>query len=211
MYGSGSAKPPIEEPGKKARLRQHSAPSDKENMNTNTKTSSSDTVTAAGPNPSTRPQVQHDASTASIKSGMLGHGSGEPQLHQESVNSPQPTDPFRSPITYPKRTEFDDQSLNVERRVDPEFTQTEEEETAAIGQTSSYRSYPLATGDKTSPLPEREHSQPRSHHQQKRLVLQVAEQVLGLEPYSQGRIIQGLGTSERTPKFRIELSQEHLA
>jgi hypothetical protein len=198
MYGSGSAKPPIEKPGKEARLGQLSAPSDKENMDTNT--SSSATVTAAALNPSTRPQAQHDASTASIKSGVLGNGSGEPHMHPETINTAQPSDPFISPITHSKRTKFDDQPLNVERRVDPELTQTKGEEKAAIGQTSTYRSYPLVTGDKTSPLLKIESSHPRIHQQPEKIGAPSSGAGAGLGAIQPGPDNTGTGQVEENTK-----------
>jgi hypothetical protein len=159
MYGSGNTNPPIEKAGKKDRLGDDLATSDKADASTQ----SQDTATPSGFSPSARPQAQRDASIASIKSGVLGHGSEEPRLHQEPVKTSQPTDSFSHSMTHPTSSELEDQSWHSERRADSGPTQTRGEDTAAIDQTSTYRSYPLATGEKTSPTLEREPSEPTSN------------------------------------------------
>jgi hypothetical protein len=161
MYGSGNTKPIIEKAGKNARVRDDFATADKADAST----PSQDTATLSSSNTSARPQAQRDASTASIKSGVLGNGSEEPRLQQETVMKSQPPDSLRDPITYPTHPESENQSWHGEPRVDSGPAHTRGGDTTAIGQTSTYRSYPLATGEKTSPFMDREPSEPTRHQQ----------------------------------------------
>lgn len=153
MYGSGSAKLPNEKSGKEASHGEHSASSGKEGA-----TTQFPGTATSNPTPPARPQAQYDASTASIKSGVLGSGLEESQLTSETANTSHTADASKDPITYPTGTESNDYSDQAERRVDPELSSKRGEETAAVGQTSTYRSSSFAKGDKTSHVIDREPS-----------------------------------------------------
>jgi len=182
MYGSGNTEPPVEKAGKKARLGDHFATSGKADANT----PSQDAAKPSSLNSSARPRAERDASTASIKSGVLGHGSEEPRLQQETTKTSEPTDSFRDPTTHPTRSKLEDQPWHGKRRVDPGPTQTRGGDTAAIGQTSTYRSYPLATGEKTSPVLERESSESASHQHSEQTGAPAGREDAGLEAKQRG-------------------------
>ncbi len=158
MYGSGTTKPTIENPGNVEGQGSHP-------VTEGAATKSPGTTTTSDPAPPAQSQAQDDASTASIKSGVLGSSPGESRLTSQAANKTTGADYSGDPVSHPADADSRDFATRANPQANSGLTRSKDEETAAIGQTSTYSSYPLATGDSTSRVIDRESGDPTTHRQ----------------------------------------------
>lgn len=198
MYGDGSKKPTVENPGTAVGNEPHPAESRTEGAATQPSG-----TTTSDLEPPARPQAQEGISTASIKSGVLGHHPEESRLMSETTDQPARAAFSQDSSSYPAGAESTDFATRSNPQADPHLAQSRSAEPVSAGKTSAYSSNPFHKSDKTSPHIDREAKDPTPHRQQEQLKSSIrgagdgSESTRVLGSYSQPQRDEKTYASER--------------
>jgi hypothetical protein len=161
MYGTGPAgktKPTTESPGNVAGQGSDSATPLTEGGTTHTPGTAT-----SGLAPSAQSQAKDDASTASIRSGVLGTSPGESRLTSETANTTSGVEPSKDSVSNPPGAQSRDFAARADPRADSNYTRERDEKSAPVNQTSTYSSYTSGAANNTSRGVDREHNDPATY------------------------------------------------
>ena len=164
MYGDGTKKPAVENPGTPVGNEPHPAESHTEGAATQSLgTATSDLE------PPARPQAQEGISSASIKSGVVGHNPEESRLMSETTDQTSGAAFTRGSGSYPSGAQSTDFATRSNPQTDPHLTQSRGAEPVSAGETSTHRSNPFHKSDNAPIHIDRESQDPTPHRQQEHL------------------------------------------
>jgi hypothetical protein len=170
MYGSGNTQQStIQNPGKVAGQGSHFGTSGTEGASKEPQTGTTSAAAAptslAPPSSSDQSKAQDDASTASIRSGVVGHSPQEPRLifTESNTRSAAPSSTHHAADNIEHQTK--DFAGKAEPQIVAETTRSRGDEAARVGQTNTYNSTPLRQVDSTSYNVDRESSDPPTYQQ----------------------------------------------
>lgn len=150
MYGSGSTKKTKETSSEIDAQKARSTPSGAEGTATQ-----SSTAPASGLASSMPSKVQHNASTTSIRSGVLGSDHQDSKMTSGIPNTRSAADPSNNPTSYPTGAHPKDFAAQGSSQASSAFDRSRDEAVAVPGQTTMSSSYPRG--------PTNTSNEPRSH------------------------------------------------
>ncbi|ERF72594.1 hypothetical protein EPUS_02876 [Endocarpon pusillum Z07020] len=159
MYGDGTKKAAVEKPSTTV----DNEPHPPESRTEGAATQPSGTATS-DLEPPARPQAQEGISTASIKSGVVGHPE-ESRLMSETTDQPSGAAFTQDSSSYPSGAQSTDFTTRSNPQTDPRLTQSRGAEQVSAGKTSAFSSNPIHKSDNTSRHVDRESKNPTPHRQ----------------------------------------------
>jgi hypothetical protein len=164
MYGTepaGKTKPTTENPGKVA-----GHGSDSTTPLTEGGTTHTPGTATSGLASSAQSQAKDDASTASIRSGVLGTSPGESKLTSETANTTSGVEPSKDSVPDPQSAQSRDFAARADPQADSNYTRERDEKSAPINQTSTSSSYTPGAANITSRGVDREYNDPAAYQRQ---------------------------------------------
>ncbi|KAF7510974.1 hypothetical protein GJ744_005520 [Endocarpon pusillum] len=198
MYGDGTKKATLEKPITTVDNEPHPAESRTEGA----ATQPSGTATSDLESPA-RPQAQEGISTASIKSGVVGHHPEESRLMLETTDQPSGEAFTQDSSSYPSRAQSTDFATRSNPQTDPHLPQSRGAEPVSARETSVYSSNPFHKSDNTSRHIDQESKDPTPHRQLEQSKISIrgagdkGESTRALDSYSQPERDENTYASER--------------